>query len=75
MLLEKKIFYKPIDNPTKLDQSLYEAYLIRRLLDRMIGWDLSSFIQDKLRLKKYVDTAGRVQSVALWFVAEREKEN
>ena len=72
--VRKENILQAIDNPTKLDQSLYEAYLIRRLLDRMIGWDLSSFIQDKLRLKKYVDTAGRVQSVALWFVAEREKE-
>ncbi len=63
-----------IENPGKLNKALYQAYLIRRLLDRMIGWDLSSFIQDKLHLKKYVDTAGRVQSVALWFVAEKEKK-
>ncbi len=71
--VRKENIEEAIANPSKLNVALYNAYLIRRLLDRMIGWDLSSFIQDKLHLKKYVDTTGRVQSVALWLVAQREK--
>ena len=56
--------------PTTLDLNLVESQITRRLLDRMMGFRLSQLLRKKLSAK----SAGRVQSVALKLIAERERE-
>ncbi len=58
-------------NPRDIDQHLVEAYLARRALDYLVGFTLSPVLWRKLPGAK---SAGRVQSVALRLVAERELE-
>ena len=58
-------------NPRALDQPLIEAYLARRALDYLVGFTLSPVLWRKLPGSK---SAGRVQSVALRLVCEREAE-
>ena len=60
-----------IENPRKLDMHLKEAQEARRVLDRLVGYDLSGLIWKKVR---YGLSAGRVQSPALRIVMERERE-
>jgi len=60
-----------IANPRELDKSLIEAYLARRALDYLVGFTLSPVLWRKLPGSK---SAGRVQSVALRLVCEREAE-
>ena len=58
-------------HPRDLDQSLIDAYLARRALDYLVGFTLSPVLWRKLRGSK---SAGRVQSVALRLICEREAE-
>ncbi len=58
-------------NPRELDQPLIEAYLARRALDYLVGFTLSPVLWRKLPGSK---SAGRVQSVALRLICEREAE-
>jgi len=60
-----------IKHPRKIDLHLKEAQEARRVLDRLVGYDLSGLIWKKVR---YGLSAGRVQSPALRIVMERERE-
>ena len=60
-----------IENPTALNKSMYESQKARRILDRLVGYNLSPFLWEKIRRGL---SAGRVQSVALYLIVEREKE-
>src|SRR5208282_2786212 len=60
-----------IANPTELNRNLYEAQQARRVLDRLVGYQISPLLWDKVKRGL---SAGRVQSVALRIIVEREKE-
>ena len=60
-----------IENPRALDQELVDAYLARRALDYLVGFTLSPVLWRKLPGAR---SAGRVQSVALRLISERETE-
>jgi len=60
-----------LKDPRTLDEHLRRAQEARRVLDRLVGYDLSGLIWKKVR---YGLSAGRVQSPALHIVAERERE-
>lgn len=56
--------------PRKIDQNLVKSQETRRVLDRIIGFKLSKLLQKKIKSK----SAGRVQSVALRLIVEKERE-
>ena len=58
-------------NPRRIDQALVDAYLARRALDYLVGFTLSPVLWRKLPGSR---SAGRVQSVALRLICEREAE-
>ena len=58
-------------NPTALNRPLFDAQQARRVLDRLVGYRISPILWDKV---KRGISAGRVQSVALRIIVEREKE-
>lgn len=60
-----------IEHPRAIDENLKEAQEARRVLDRLVGYDLSGLIWKKVR---YGLSAGRVQSPALRIIMERERE-
>lgn len=60
-----------VANPSALDHHLFDAQQARRVLDRLVGYKLSPLLWDKV---KRGISAGRVQSVALRIIVEREKE-
>ncbi len=60
-----------ITHPRKLNQNLVDAQQARRILDRLVGYSLSPVLWKKIR---YGLSAGRVQSVALKFIVDRERE-
>lgn len=59
-----------LQNPRKIDQNLVRSQETRRVLDRIIGFKLSKLLQRKIKSK----SAGRVQSVALRLIVEKERE-
>ncbi len=68
--ITKSAILKSIQNDRQIDMNLVHSQESRRILDRIIGFRLSSLMQQKLGSK----SAGRVQSVALKLVVDREKE-
>ncbi|MFQ6549157.1 type I DNA topoisomerase [Aestuariibius sp. 2305UL40-4] len=69
--ITKTAVTEAMKNPRKVDMELVEAYLARRALDYLVGFNLSPVLWRKLPGAK---SAGRVQSVALRLVVEREME-
>src|SRR5471032_2542390 len=67
----KTAILEAIQNPRQIDQDLVDAYLARRALDYLVGFTLSPVLWRKLPGAR---SAGRVQSVALRLVVEREAE-
>jgi len=62
---------KGVASPRKLNKNLYDAQRARRVLDRLVGYDVSGLVWQKLA---YGLSAGRVQSVALRLIVDRERE-
>lgn len=60
-----------IENPRTIDKNLVDAQQARRVLDRLVGFDLSGLLWKKIRGKL---SAGRVQSAAVKLIVERERE-
>ena len=67
----KEAVQKALANPRQVDQALVDAYLARRALDYLVGFTLSPVLWRKLPGAR---SAGRVQSVALRIVCDRERE-
>ncbi len=69
--LTRKAIMEAIAKPNELDAKLYEAQQARRILDRLVGYMISPLLWEKVRAGL---SAGRVQSVALRLICEREDE-
>ena len=69
--ITKKAIQKSINNPMELSQEKFEAQQARRILDRIVGYKVSPILWKKVRRGL---SAGRVQSVALKLIVQREKE-
>lgn len=69
--ITKAAVEEALEHPRLIDENLREAQEARRVLDRIVGYDLSGLIWKKVR---YGLSAGRVQSPALRILAERERE-
>lgn len=69
--INEKSVKNGIANPEKVDMGLVDAQQARRILDRLVGYRLSPFISQKIRRGL---SAGRVQSVAVRLIVDREKE-
>mgnify|MGYP001572768651 CR=1 FL=1 len=69
--ITKEAVLEALTHPRGIDQNLRKAQEARRVLDRLVGYDLSGIIWKKVR---YGLSAGRVQSPALRIIAERERE-
>ncbi|MGM9834999.1 MAG: type I DNA topoisomerase [Bacilli bacterium] len=68
--ITKPVILEAINNPRKIDYDLVKSQETRRILDRIIGFRLSKLMQSKTGGK----SAGRVQSVALKLIVDRERE-
>ena len=69
--ITRKVVTESIHHPREIDQDLVDAQQARRILDRIVGYELSPLLWKKIRRGL---SAGRVQSVAMRLVADREKE-
>ncbi len=69
--ITKKAILKAVENPRSIDYNLVNAQQARRVLDRLVGYELSPVLWRKI---KGGLSAGRVQSVAVRLIVERERE-
>ncbi len=69
--ITKNAILKAIDNPRTIDYDLVNAQQARRILDRLVGFELSPILWKKIKTGL---SAGRVQSVAVRLIVERERE-
>jgi DNA topoisomerase-1 len=69
--LTRKAINEALENPNDLNLKLYEAQQARRILDRLVGYMISPLLWEKVRAGL---SAGRVQSVALRLICDREEE-
>jgi DNA topoisomerase-1 len=69
--ITKKAVVDALHRPGRLQQSKYEAQQARRILDRLVGYQISPVLWEKVRRGL---SAGRVQSVAVRIICERERE-
>ncbi|MDB4927193.1 type I DNA topoisomerase [Mucilaginibacter sp.] len=69
--ITKPAIMAAIDNPRKIDYNLVNAQQARRVLDRLVGFELSPVLWKKVKPSL---SAGRVQSVAVRIIVERERE-
>src|SRR5208283_2672159 len=67
--LTEKTIKEAIAHPLRLDENKYNAQQARRILDRIVGYQISPLLWDKVQ---YGLSAGRVQSVALRLIADRQ---
>lgn len=68
--ITKPAILKALANPRTIDMELVESQETRRIIDRLMGYRLSYLLQKKIKSR----SAGRVQSVVLKFIVDREKE-
>ena len=69
--ITKSAIQKAVQNPRRVDKNLVNAQQARRILDRLVGFELSEVLWRKVKNKL---SAGRVQSVAVKLIVERERE-
>ena len=68
--ISKKAVEKSFENKREINEAWVKSQFARRIIDRLIGFRLSQLVQSKLK----AESAGRVQSVALKFIVDRENE-
>lgn len=72
--ITKTAVQEALDNPRDIDMDLVNAQQARRLLDRIVGYKISPILTRRVKRGRNGTSAGRVQSVALKLVVDREKE-
>ncbi|MGB9866818.1 MAG: type I DNA topoisomerase [Bacillota bacterium] len=69
--ITKNVVEQAVNNPRRIDMNLVDAQQARRIMDRIVGYELSPFLWDKVKRGL---SAGRVQSAALRLICDREEE-
>ncbi len=72
--ITKSALQNAISKPRTIDIDLVNAQQARRILDRLVGYELSPVLWKKIRIGKSSLSAGRVQSVAVRLIVDRERE-
>src|SRR3954462_2904340 len=71
--ITKPAIQNAVKNPRTVDMNLVDAQQARRILDRLVGFEISPVLWRKMSMRNSL-SAGRVQTVAVRFIAERERE-